>query len=75
MADRRNVAVIGGDTRIKPPEGGTSRACLACKRQVPLDALRRWEAREEPGAIWERAYPDDTPNPAILHSGEIVADE
>jgi hypothetical protein len=21
------------------------------------DALRRWEAREEPGHIWEQAYP------------------
>ncbi len=27
------------------------------QRQVLRDALRRWEAREEPGHIWEQAYP------------------
>ncbi len=28
------------------------------QRKVLLDALRRWEAREEPGHLWEIAYPD-----------------
>ncbi len=28
------------------------------QRQVLLDALRRWEAREEPGHIWEVEYPE-----------------
>lgn len=27
------------------------------QRQVLLDALRRWETREEPGTIWEIEYP------------------
>jgi len=27
------------------------------QRKVLLDALRRWEAREEPGHIWEIEYP------------------
>ncbi|MBO0777339.1 MAG: hypothetical protein J2P37_00815 [Ktedonobacteraceae bacterium] len=29
----------------------------ALQRQVLLDALRRWEAREEPGQAWEISYP------------------
>ncbi len=28
------------------------------QRRVLLDALRRWEAREEPGNIWEIEYPE-----------------
>ncbi|HVB22905.1 MAG TPA: glycine/sarcosine/betaine reductase selenoprotein B family protein [Ktedonobacteraceae bacterium] len=28
------------------------------QRQVLLDALRRWETREEPGHFWEIAYPE-----------------
>ncbi len=28
------------------------------QRSVLLDALQRWEAREEPGQIWEKVYPD-----------------
>ena len=28
------------------------------QRKVLLDALRRWEAREEPGNAWEIAYPE-----------------
>ncbi|GCE12832.1 glycine/sarcosine/betaine reductase selenoprotein B family protein [Tengunoibacter tsumagoiensis] len=28
------------------------------QRKVLLDALRRWETREEPGHIWEIAYPE-----------------
>ena len=42
------------------------------QRHVLRDALRRWEAREEPGDIWEIAYPDYVPDPAIEHGGEIV---
>jgi D-proline reductase (dithiol) PrdB len=30
----------------------------ALQRQVLLDTLRRWETREEPGRIWEIAYPE-----------------
>ena len=28
------------------------------QRKVLRDTLRRWEAREEPGNIWEIAYPE-----------------
>jgi D-proline reductase (dithiol) PrdB len=28
------------------------------QRKVLRDALRRWETREEPGNIWEIAYPE-----------------
>ena len=28
------------------------------QRRVLRDALRRWEAREEPGHIWEINYPE-----------------
>jgi len=30
------------------------------QRKVLRDALSRWEAREEPGHIWEREYPEYT---------------
>ncbi|HKT39546.1 MAG TPA: hypothetical protein VJR48_14315 [Ktedonobacterales bacterium] len=42
------------------------------QRAVLRDALRRWEAREEPGHIWEIEYPAYTPDPAILNNGEII---
>ena len=42
------------------------------QRQVLRDALRRWEAREEPGDIWELTYPDYVADPAIANGGEIV---
>lgn len=42
------------------------------QRKVLLDALRRWEAREEPGDIWEIAYPEYMPDPAIPNGGEII---
>lgn len=42
------------------------------QRAVLLDALRRWEAREEPGHIWELEYPAYTPDPAITNNGEII---
>jgi glycine/betaine/sarcosine/D-proline reductase family selenoprotein B len=67
-----------GPPRAIAPVGFTLGDCLgpphqpALQRRVLLDALRRWEAREEPGNIWEVTYPDYTPDPAILHGGEIV---
>jgi hypothetical protein len=42
------------------------------QRAVLLDALRRWEAREEPGHIWELEYPAYTPDPAVTNNGEII---
>jgi D-proline reductase (dithiol) PrdB len=42
------------------------------QRAVLLDALRRWEAREEPGHIWELEYPAYTRDPAITNNGEII---
>ena len=42
------------------------------QRAVLLDALRRWESREEPGDIWEIDYPAYTPDPAITNNGEII---
>ena len=30
----------------------------ALQRKVLLDALKRWEAREEPGQIWDISYPE-----------------
>jgi D-proline reductase (dithiol) PrdB len=30
------------------------------QRKVLLDALHRWEAREEAGTIWEHVYPEYT---------------
>lgn len=44
----------------------------ALQRRVLRDALRRLEAREEPGTTWEIAYPEYRPDPAIRHGGEIV---
>ncbi len=45
------------------------------QRRVLRDALRRWESREEPGTIWECAYPDYQPDPAVLNGGEIILGE
>jgi D-proline reductase (dithiol) PrdB len=47
----------------------------ARQRQVLRDALRRLEAREEPGNIWELSYPDYSPDPAITNNGEILQEE
>lgn len=44
------------------------------QRAVLLDALRRWETREEPGNIWNLDYPDYTPDPAIKNNGEIISE-
>ncbi|HEY7833894.1 MAG TPA: hypothetical protein VIG30_10020, partial [Ktedonobacterales bacterium] len=43
------------------------------QRRVLRAALRRWEAREEPGTIWEYTDPEYQPDPAILNDGEIIA--
>lgn len=70
-----------GPPRALSPMGFTLGDCLGLphrpdiQRRVLLDALSRWEAREEPGDIWKRAYPDYTPDPAILHGGEIIEAE
>ncbi len=42
------------------------------QRRVLRDALRRWEAREEPGTIWELHYPEYVADPAIPNGGEIL---
>lgn len=69
-----------GPPRALAPVGFTLGDCLGLphrpdiQRHVLLDALRRWEAREEPGNIWERSYADYSPDPAILHGGEILED-
>jgi hypothetical protein len=42
------------------------------QRDVLLAALRRWEAREEPGVIPDIAFPAYTPDPAITNDGEII---
>ncbi len=39
---------------------------ISVQRAVLRDALRRWEAREEPGIIWERSYPEYVPDPALV---------
>ena len=69
-----------GPPRAIHPVGFTLGDCLGgpnqpdLQRSVLRDALRRWEAREEPGGIWELAYPDYQPDPAITHNGEIVSE-
>jgi D-proline reductase (dithiol) PrdB len=47
----------------------------ALQHRVLRDALRRWEAREEPGGMWELTYADYVPDPAIPHGGRIDVDE
>lgn len=42
------------------------------QRKVLLDALKRWETREEPGHIWEIEYPEydsSSRQPIDLHEG------
>lgn len=69
-----------GPPRAISPTGFLLGDCLGgphqpdLQRRVLLDALRRWEAREEPGNIWELAYPDYVADPAIQHGGEILDD-
>nr|HET6902103.1 hypothetical protein [Ktedonobacteraceae bacterium] len=55
-----------GPPRAFHPTGFKLGNCLGGPHQVDLqrkvlrDALRRWEAREEPGIIWEQDYPEYT---------------
>jgi D-proline reductase (dithiol) PrdB len=70
-----------GPSRAIHPVGFTLGDCLGLPHRPELqtrvlrDAMRRWESREEPGTIWELEYPEYQPDPAILHGGEIVAEE
>jgi D-proline reductase (dithiol) PrdB len=67
-----------GPPRAMYPAGFLLGDCLGpphqpeLQRRVLRDALRRWEAREEAGTVWEREYPDYVADPAILNGGEIV---
>jgi D-proline reductase (dithiol) PrdB len=69
-----------GPPRALHPRRFTLGDCLGLphrpelQHQVLRDALRRLEAREEPGSIWELDYPDYTPDSAIRHNGEIHHD-
>ena len=69
-----------GPPRAMHPAGFLLGDCLGppnqpdLQRQVLSDALRRWEAREEPGDIWELTYPDYVADPAIPNGGEIIND-
>ena len=47
----------------------------ALQRKVLLDALKRWEARVEPGVIWDSEYPEYTRDPAIVGTGELTSEE
>ena len=70
-----------GPPRAIYPKGFLLGDCLGgpdqpqLQRHVLLDALRRWETREEPGTIWELDYPEYTPDPKVLHGGEIIAED
>ena len=70
-----------GPPRAIHPVGFTLGDCLGLpnqselQRRVLRDALRRWEAREEPGTIWELEYPDYHPDPVIANGGEIIVQE
>jgi D-proline reductase (dithiol) PrdB len=52
-----------GPPRAFSPKGFKLGNCLGgpfqddLQRTVLHDALRRWEAREEPGHLWEQEYP------------------
>ena len=69
-----------GPSRAISPVGFLLGDCLGppnqpdLQRRVLRDALRRWEAREEPGNIWEMIYPDYQPDPTIPNGGEIVSE-
>ncbi len=68
MGPPRAIAPAG--FLLGDPLGGPDQPDL--QRTVLLDALRRWEAREEPGDIWEITYPAYIPDPAIENGGEII---
>ena len=68
MGPPRAIHPIGfplGDCLGGPGQG-------AVQRQVLRDALRRWEARSEPGTIMDFDYPDYVPDPTITNNGEII---
>jgi hypothetical protein len=70
-----------GPPRAIAPVGFLLGDCLGGPHQVDLqrkvlrDALRRWEAREEAGTLWEAEYPGYVPDPAIAHGGEIIDED
>ncbi len=66
---------------IHPPDLRHSAATLLLQgvpakvvSEMLRDALRRLEARVEPGSIWELDYPEYAPDPAIRNNGEILHD-
>jgi D-proline reductase (dithiol) PrdB len=69
-----------GPPRAVAPRGFTLGDCLGLPHQPKLqhavlrDALRRLEARVEPGNIWELDYPQYAPDPTIRNNGEILHD-
>jgi len=70
-----------GPPRLITPTGFALGDCFGnphepeLQREVLIDVIRRWEAREEPGILWERSYARYVRDPLITHDGEIVADE
>jgi D-proline reductase (dithiol) PrdB len=64
-----------GPPRAISPTGFLLGDCLGpphqpdLQRRVLREALRRWETREEPGPIWEVAFPDYVADPAIPNAG------
>lgn len=68
-----------GPPRALHPAGFTLGDSLGLPDQPEMQvrvlraALARWEAREEPGTIWEFHDPAYRPDPAILNDGEIIA--
>jgi D-proline reductase (dithiol) PrdB len=67
-----------GPSRAIHPVGFTLGDCTdgpfqkELQRKVVLDALKRWEARIEPGVIWDIEYPDYQRDPLIEGRGEVV---
>ena len=67
-----------GPSRAIHPVGFTLGDCtsrpfqLELQRKVVLDALKRWEARIEPGVIEDIEYPEYQRDQAIESTGEIV---
>jgi D-proline reductase (dithiol) PrdB len=57
-------SLAAGPPRAFHPKGFKLGNCLggpfdvALQGKVLRDALRRWEAREEPGHLWEQEYPE-----------------
>ena len=70
-----------GPPRVITPTGFALGDCFGnphnpeLQREVLLDVLGRWAAREEPGLLWERSYTSYVRNPLITHDGEIIAED